>query len=229
MTHYITLPYRSKDISGQRFGRLVVLGPVRQNARRCVVWRCRCDCGEYTEATSSSLRSGHTSSCGCLRLERSLAAVKTHGMTETRLYYSWTAILARCFRPGAKGYPDYGGRGITVCDEWRQDFQAFHDYVTRLPNYRSEGATLDRIDNDGNYEPGNVRWAERRVQARNTRRNVMLTHDGRTQCMSDWADELGIHRETLRRRFALGWSVEQALTTPVQFQPHHHRGKPGNR
>lgn len=218
MNRYISLPYRADDITGQRFGRLVALGPIGRNDRRSIVWRCLCDCGKHTDVTAVSLRSGHTSSCGCLRLERNWAATKTHGMTNTRLYRLWTAMLARCHSSIAKGYADYGARGIEVCPEWRHDFQVFHDFVTQLPNYNTKGYTLDRIDNDGNYEPGNVRWASRWIQSRNNRRNVVITHDGRTKCLSDWAEELGVLRSTLAGRLARGWSVERAFTTPVQLQ-----------
>ena len=110
-----------------------------------------------------------------------------------------------------------------ISPEWRNDFQVFYDHVSQLPNYGDKEYTLDRIDNDGNYKPGNVRWATWREQNRNTRRNVMLTYNGKTKCLTDWAEELEMSRNTLTDRLKTGWSVERALTQPVQYQHWHHK------
>lgn len=159
-----------------------------------------------------SLTSGNTTSCGCLHREGLAARNRTHGMSRTPEYEVWQAMIARCHRPGATFYELYGGRGITVCDAWREPFEAFIADVGRRPSAAHE---IDRIDNDGNYEPGNVRWATRTQQARNTRRNRVLAHDGRTLTLVEWSAETGIAAELIRARIdRLGWSVSDALSRP---------------
>lgn len=141
---------------------------------------------------------------------------KSHGMRSHPLYGRWTAILARCTNPKVKSYYVYGGRGISICEEWRHDFQAFYDHVSQLSHYGEKGYTLDRIDNNRNYEPGNMRFVTRTGQNRNKRNNLLITYNGKTQCLSAWAGELNINRVTLSDRIRKGWSIEQALTMPVK-------------
>ena len=125
----------------------------------------------------------------------------------------WTSMMNRCYLPSQKSYTSYGGRGIAVCARWR-DFWVFVADVSPRP---SKGHTLDRIDNDGNYEHGNCRWATRTEQLRNQRRNRLLTHNGRTQCLTAWAEEAGLDKAVLRGRIVkLGWSVDRAITTPTR-------------
>ena len=219
MTEYIVLRGNAKDITKQRFGRLIVLGPVGRAKDGHILWLCQCDCGEQAVVSVGDLRSGHTKSCGCRRMElvREMSAANiTHGLASDRMYGKWKDMKRRCHNPEHRNYPDYGGRGIAVCAEWRDDFKAFYDHVTALPGYGKPGMSLDRIDNDGNYEPGNVRWATEKQQKRNTRYTVMLEFDGKIQCMADWADELGMKRVTLEQRIRSGWSVERALTESIR-------------
>lgn len=217
MTEYITLPKQAKDIAGQRFGRLVALGPIGRNDKSRVLWECQCDCGNATIVRSTGLCSGNTRSCGCLGREVRSASTKTHGMSGTKIHGIWGAMVQRCTNPKAKNYHDYGGRGITVCDEWRDSFGAFYTHVSQLPNFNLENMTLDRIDNNnGNYEPGNVRWVTRKEQSRNTRRNVLLTYNSKTKTVAEWAKDLGMYPSTLYTRIREGWSVDYALTTPVR-------------
>lgn len=133
-------------------------------------------------------------------------------------YNSLRCMLNRCYLASFRGYADYGGRGISVCGKWAASFEAFLEDMGEQP---AAGYSLDRIDNSGNYQPGNVRWASKKEQARNRSRNRMLTYAGKTMCLAAWANELGIHRAALGDRLRTGWSVERALSTVgSQNNPH---------
>lgn len=159
------------DYTGERFGRLVVIGKSHTDNNKKIVWKCLCDCGNEALARTHDLKTGHTNSCGCYQREMTSKASRTHGMRHTKIYHTWLDMKDRCFNPKNKRFEDWGGRGITVCDEWKHDFQAFHDHVSRLPHFGEAGYSIDRINNDGNYEPGNVKWSTATEQNRN-KRNV---------------------------------------------------------
>lgn len=139
---------------------------------------------------------------------------RTHGMSGTKIYCRWFDIKRRCNDERCAGYEDYGGRGIKVCDEWKNDFSAFYDYVSKLPHFGEEGRSIDRINNDGNYEPGNVRWATTTEQLRNRRpykTSVMLTFNGETKCLAAMAKKYGIKEVTVRARYSRGLPIEKVL------------------
>lgn len=198
------------DISGQRYGALVALRfhDMLGIKRR---WWVRCDCGAEKAVCQSELRSGKTKSCGCLRRQIQISANMTHGYNRARkpapIYRTWCLMLGRCRNKKLPEFKNYGGRGIKVCDRWHR-FENFLADMGEKPG----GLTLDRIDNNGDYEPGNCRWATRKQQTRNTRRNLMLTYAGKTMCLADWASELGINRGTLWSRIKMGWSLERAFS-----------------
>lgn len=155
-------PFR--DLVGEQFGRLTVVALVSRH--RVSVWRLRCVCGNEIVAPSTVLGCGNTRSCGCFKLERNREVPFVHGQTRTPTYRSWSHAKERCYNPNTKNYPEYGGRGIRMCDEWRNNFAAFFAYIGPKPR----GYLLDRINNDGHYEPGNVRWVTHKESANNRRR-----------------------------------------------------------
>ena len=164
------------DLTGMRFGRLTVLQEGEKSGSGGQSrWICICDCGRITEPFGHNLRSGGTKSCGCLWFITAKPKVRTctnwkHGMCGTHIYKTWESAKSRCFNPKTPQYKNYGGRGIVMCDEWKKSFQAFYDHVSLLPHFDEPGYTLDRIDNNKNYQPGNVRWATIKEQQNNKRK-----------------------------------------------------------
>lgn len=200
------------DIAGKKFGRLTAIEPIGKTKNRATIWACRCDCGQSVSILRSNLLNGFSQSCGCLQKELLSKRIRTHGMTDTRLYYVWRQMKDRCYRPKNSHYYCYGAKNIAVCDEWRSDFKTFYDWA--MSHGYEEGLTLDRIDNDGNYCPENCRWVPYIKQMQNTSRNVYLTYDGRTLCVSEWSRIMNINKATLESRIKKGWDLERALTTP---------------
>jgi hypothetical protein len=187
--------------------------------------RCRCDCGRDAVVKLNSLRTGYTRSCGCLLSSelRSLRA-STHRMSKTRLYWVWVAAKRRCHSQRDKSWPIYGGRGISVCAEWMSDFTAFYDWA--LANGYKNGLTIERINNDGNYEPRNCRWATPTEQANNKRTNRLLTAFGETKPTSLWAQDARCKTsgDNLRQRIDIReWAPEKAISTPTRPTKKRHK------
>lgn len=201
------------DMIGMRFGYLTVagLGPTvhspNGNARR--MWGCFCDCGRVTFADRESLRRGNTKSCGCKKNEMIAAAKNSHRLSKSSTFNIWAGMIARC-KPDA--HPRYGSRGIKVCKRW----QTFENFLSDMGERPSNKHTIDRIDNDGNYEPGNCRWIEHKLNCRNKSNNLILTHQGESRTLAEWSERTGLARNTIRGRIRLGWPVEQMLTTPAR-------------
>lgn len=202
-----------ENLTGQKFGRLTVVCVARRINYK-TYWKCECDCGCVTVVQASNLKSGHTKSCGCYNSEVTTKRNYKHGKRFTPLYNTWNNMRRRCYDEMNAKYYIYGARGITVCDEW-EDFETFYDDVSILPNFGKKGFTLHRIDNDGNYEPSNVKWANAKEQANERSSNRLYTYNGKTQTISQWADEYNINYEKLRQRLVYrNWTIEKALTTP---------------
>lgn len=212
---YITLPKKANNITGQTFGRLTVLGPISKNTHRQIIWLCQCACGKQATTTRGNLINSHTQSCGCKSIDVLIERSKTHGMSKSPLYKTWRHIIERCTNQNHEHYVYYGGRGIEICAEWRASFQAFYDHISQLPHCREDGFSVDRIDNNGNYQPGNVRWATMSQQRRNTRRIRNYTYNGKSQYLIEWAEEYNIKYGTLKSRLKVGWDMHDALTKPV--------------
>lgn len=206
------------DLTGQRFGRLVVMSRVLNEGIPRSHWRCRCDCGETRIVSTSILKKdGRVTplSCGCVPAANIGDRLRRHGMSYEPVYRIWGSMRARCQDVNHLQYPSYGGRGITVCERW-QTFEHFYADMGDRP----DGMSLDRIDNDGPYSPENCRWATLIQQQRNTRRNRFLTLNGRTHCIAKWADLTGITYHTIITRLDRGWSVHDVLTRPVRKHTH---------
>lgn len=207
-----------KDITGKKFGRLTVIRPDTESSRR-YRWVCRCDCGNIKSIEGTKIRTGHTQSCGCLHAESIQRTLCIHGHSrwgqkKSPEYCTWVNIRSRCNNPKAAGYESYGGRGIKVCEAWNAStgFPAFLRDVGKKP---SPDHSLDRIDPNGNYEKGNVRWILKSKQAQNTRRTRLITFDGQTLCVAEWERVLGFKAGTIARRIDVsGWSEHKALSTP---------------
>lgn len=204
-----------KLLSGRRFGRLLVLsiGARRKNG---YLWFCQCDCGSTASVLSGRLLSGKTQSCGCLRRERASRARFIHGKTNSTTYNTWHGMKTRCHNPASSGFRYYGGRGIRVCDRWRNSFQNFLADMGECP----DGRSLDRIDNDKGYSPENCRWATRREQAVNARSNVNLLFNGESLCVSEWARRMGCKVATIYQRLRRNWPIERILAAPVRKLRH---------
>lgn len=191
------------DITGMKFGRLTALYPEETNVRGRFKWICRCDCGNYTKAKSSELKNGARISCGCAR--------ETHGMSHSRLYVIWKGMKQRCDDETVQCYKNYGGRGISYCDEWEK-FEPFADWA--LSNGYSEDLTLDRIDNNGDYRPENCRWATSEEQSNNQRTNHYITCDGETHTLIQWSRITGISRNAIYDRLQKGMTTKEELFAP---------------
>lgn len=173
------------SLENQKFGRLTVIrrGP---NRVKKVAWECLCDCGNTTLVTSYNLKSGKISSCGCLKRELLTNKNIKHNQRHTKLYEIWKAIKQRCNNPNNIGYKNYGGRGITICEEWQNNFESFYEWS--INNGYTEQLSIDRIDVNGNYEPNNCRWATRLEQANNTRNTKYYTYDNKTLPLRYWCN-----------------------------------------
>jgi hypothetical protein len=205
------------DLTGQRFGRLLIIERIENGKGRATMYLAQCDCGKFVKVRAGNIRKGVTTSCGCYHREIASQAHK-HGQARkknsTRLYNIWCGMKTRCNSQNAMDYKYYGAKGIGVCKEWEQDFQTFSDWA--IKNGYNDTLTIDRINSEGNYEPLNCRWVTMKEQRRNTRQNHYITFSGKTQLLTDWSKETGIKTTTILNRLGRGWSIEKTLTTPAR-------------
>lgn len=204
----------AENLAGKKFTRLTVIKRVENNKFNQVTWECLCDCGKTVYTTSGKLKSGNSKSCGCYSHDMIAERTRTHGCSGDRLYLVWTGIIRRCNNPNAKEYVRYGGRGIAVCDEWRK-FENFKEWA-EAQGYDNDAPrgkyTIERIDNNGNYEPSNCKFAANKEQARNTRTNRLIQFNGKEMCIAEAAELAGLPYYLVYERIVrLGWSPDAAL------------------
>lgn len=215
------LPPQVRDLRGMKFGRLTVVRYAGRASPKGALWECACDCGTIHTTRGRSLTSGSTSSCGCLWLDKQADRSTIHGGKGTRIYGIWQGMLRRCADPRHDPRGRYATRGITVCDRWR-DFEAFRADMGDPP----AGMSIERVNNDGDYEPGNCRWATQKEQMRNTVKSHHIEFDGRRLTLGEWAERIDIRPSTLSNRIMrYGWSIEDALTMPAGWSPRKRAGR----
>lgn len=197
------------DLTGQKFGKLTVIKRVENNKLNRVCWLCLCECGNERIVQSISLTKGKCKSCGCDKGQHN----RKYPKGSNKLYKKWLGIKARCYYKNSPRYKDYAGRGIQVCDKWKNDFMSFYNWA--INNGYKENLTIDRIDVNGNYEPDNCRWADTKIQANNKRNNHLITYNNETHTLKQWAEIFNIDYKLLHARIVkLKWDTERAFSTP---------------
>jgi len=205
-----------RDLTGQSFGRLTAIVTVGKSRHGKYLWKCCCsNCGTRVVAISGDLTSGKTLSCGCLSRERVVERNSSHGLAGTRTYRIWAMMIQRCTNPTmVNSWSNYGGRGIKVCERWLHSFENFLKDMGHPPSSKH---SIERINNNGDYEPENCCWATRKEQSNNKRSSVFITYQGKTQTVSQWAEELGVNHGMIRHRLKAGVPTEQALSLPPKM------------
>lgn len=204
-----------KDLTGQRFNKLTVIkyaGKKGNGKKKLCHWLCKCDCGNRVVVARNHLANGHTKSCGCYKLKRTSESHTIHGKHGTSEYIVWCNIKNRCYNKKNKSYPRYGKRGIIVCGHWLHSFESFYNDMGNKPSPRH---TIERIDNNGNYEPSNCKWVTIKEQCNNRHNNRYITIDNETKTLAQWCRKYDIRYSTVHSRLTLGWSIEKALTMPI--------------
>jgi hypothetical protein len=195
------------DLTGNKYARLTVI-----EYRGASSWLCKCDCGNELIVRNGDLSTGNTKSCGCLGRDVLTKRNTTHGLSHTKEYSVWAGMINRCYNEREKSYPNYGGRGVAVCDRWRNSFENFYADMGPRP---SDNHSIERDDYNGDYKPSNCRWATIVEQANNKRSNLMLTVGGKTKTAAEFSKEIGIDGKTLRARIYRGWSHDDAIKKPL--------------
>lgn len=209
------------DLTGKRFNKLVVLERMPNGKKGRAYWKCQCDCGNTTIVSGGNLKNGGVKSCGCLRHQPSYIV---HNKSHTPLYGVWNNMKNRCTNIHDKSYKNYGGRGISICEEWKNSFQCFYDWS--IKNGYKEGLTIERIDNDGNYCPENCKWIIKGEQVNNRRNNQFYTYQGKTQTLGQWCKELNLDYGRIHGRITYGnWTFERAISTPIDVSKRNKKAR----
>lgn len=193
------------NIIGKKFGKLLVLEETKERKNGSKIYKCKCDCGNTTYVRRCNLISKNgTKSCGCSHVGHT-----KQGKRHTRIYSIWLNMKQRCYNPKSTQYKDWGGRGVIMCDDWKNDFMTFYDWA--MSNGYKKGLTIDRIDVNGNYEPNNCRWVTPKEQANNRRNTPYITYQGKKQSLKQWSEELNVNYYTMRKRYKKGWKTKEIL------------------
>ncbi len=213
------------DLVKQKFNRLEVIKFSHNDKYSSRIWKCKCECGNIVLASTNSLRRNNTKSCGCLQKEKAAISGRnsatTHGLSKdsngkkTRLFRIWMGMKTRCYNPNVVEYPRYGGKGVVICEEWK-NFEAFHNWA--LTNGYQENLSIDRKELSGNYEPSNCRWVTDKVQCRNRTSSRIIDFNGQQKTLVEWAEINSMSINCLFERLKRGWSIEKALTTKIQIK-----------
>lgn len=207
------------NMLGKKFGRLTVIERVENNKTGRAVWKCECQCGSFIAVSSDNLqKSGPVveKSCGCALMEFTSNIRKSHEKSGTPEHKVWIGMKSRCYNKRSRDFYKYGGRGIRVCERWENNFSAFLQDMGSRPNGKSREFSIERINNSGDYEPGNCRWATLIEQANNKRSTVFIEYLGKRQPLAQWAREIGASHQALAHRYYRGWSHDKILTIPVR-------------
>lgn len=209
------------DLTGEKYGKLTVLKREGKDRQKCLLWKCKCDCGNEIIVRGSSLRNSHTQSCGCHKTERLKKTHYIHGKARTKIYKCWKSMIDRCYNENNSSYHNYGGRGIGVCKEWldgKTGLINFWDWS--INNGFDKHLSIDRIDNNKGYAPDNCRWTTMKVQSMNKRNNHNITFQRQTKCMTAWGEDTGLTANCLSARLNhYKWPIEKALTSPSRKHP----------
>lgn len=207
------------DLTGEKYGTLTVIKRAENKGKK-KMWLCKCDCGNEVIVAGGNLRNGHTQHCLECGYRLTGLSIKTHGKSNTPLFGIWHGMITRCEDKTVKAYKDYGGRGISVCEEWRNDFQKFYDWAVN--NGYQKGLQIDRINNDGNYEPSNCRFVTQVINANNKRSNVIIEHNGEKNTIAEWARYYNVNYKNLWGNLSKGDSLEEAVRR-IQTGDRSHR------
>lgn len=208
------------DRVGKRYNKLTVVEQAGFSDRREKLWKCQCDCGNYTIVKGGNLTSGAVKSCGCLR--KTTKPTLKHNSSHTKLYRKWASIKRRCYTQSSKDYANYGGRGIKMCDEWKNSFECFRDWA--LNNGYSDELTIERIDFNKDYCPDNCTWIPFNKQQENRRYCRYITYKGETRTLTDWCKRLGLsYKQVHNRMNKLGWSFEKSISEPTNIEKRNKR------
>lgn len=205
-----------KNLAGQRFGRLTVIRFLGVTEKHHALWECRCDCTGTKTVTTGKLTRGHVMSCGCLEKEVRGSHWRTHGMSHSPEHLAWLGMKRRCLNPKIHNFADYGGRGIQVCERWKDSFENFYADMGQRPTPKH---SLDRKDVNGPYDKENCRWATKKEQSRNRRDNTRVPFRDENLTIAEWAERIGCDGQVISKRLQAGWSIERALTTPLRPWP----------
>lgn len=204
------------NLLNQKFNRLTVQEYSHTDKHHKKHYKCLCDCGKTVTVRADKLKNNHTKSCGCQKIESTSKLMKEtktiHGFSNTKIYQAYKNIKTRCYVESSIGFKNYGGRGIKMCEEWKNDFMSFYNWS--INNGFKEGLEIDRIDVNKDYKPSNCRWVTRETQANNKRNTIYLTYNNEVKNLKQWSEDVGIPVRVLRSRYKEKWDTEKILTTP---------------